>query len=330
MAQQREIAEMQSKLMLARMNPRDEKEVVDRIIMSCTRQSLAETAMYTYARGGTSITGPSIRLAEVIAQQWGNFDFGVRELEQRDGESTVEAYAWDLQHNVSQRKIFQVAHVRATKSKGNVRLTDPRDIYELVANNGARRLRACILGVIPGDVVETAVRQCATTLQVKVTVNAERIASILDGFAAYGVTKAQIERRIQRHMEAITPALVVNLGNIYNSLKDGMSSPGDWFEAEGAPASHGTVDLDSIRPGSENRGHGAENLDKAAGNKAKAPQPAPAGKTPVSNPKKEVVDEITGEVTPAPGGELSDAQWDAVAKGGDPFKDDADLFGGDK
>ena len=161
---QRAIQEVQAAMVIAKRFPRNVKDALDRILNSCTRTSLAEQALYTYSRGGTDISGPSIRLAEAVAQQWGNLQFGIRELEQRNGESTVEAFAWDLETNTRQVKVFQVPHTRYTKSKGNTALSDPRDIYELVANQGARRLRACILGVIPGDVIDEAVRQCDVTL----------------------------------------------------------------------------------------------------------------------------------------------------------------------
>ena len=250
-AQQREIAEVQASMMISRANPRDEKRAMDRILQACTRPSLAEDAMYTYSRGGTDVTGPSIRLAEAIAQNWQNFDFGIRELEQRNGESTVEAYAWDVENNVRQRKTFQVPHVRYTRSKGNTALQDPRDIYEMVANQGARRLRACILGVIPGDVIDAAVRQCEATLKTKAEVTPERLQSMLAKFGEFGVTKDQIEKRIQRHFDAMTPALLVQLGKIYNSLKDGMSAAADWFEitpqADGDPAATGTSRTDQTK-----------------------------------------------------------------------------------
>jgi len=227
--QQRAIAETQAAMIIAKRFPRDETRAIDRIINACTRPGLAETALYEYSRGGTAITGPSIRLAEAIAQNWQNLQFGIRELEQRNGSSTVEAYAWDIENNTKQVKTFQVAHKRHTK-KGAYDLTDPRDIYEMTANQGARRLRSCILGIIPGDVVEMAVKQCETTMQSKAEVTPERLAGMVEKFAAFGVTKAQIEKRIQRHMDAMTPAQMVNMRKIYNSLKDGMSTPADWFE----------------------------------------------------------------------------------------------------
>lgn len=232
--QQREVAEVQGAIAIAKKFPRDEVEAMDRILQACTRPTLAESALYSYSRGGSDVTGPSIRLAEAMAQSWGNLQFGIRELEQRNGESTVEAYAWDCQTNVRQSKVFQVRHERHTKS-GTKRLTDPRDIYELVANNGARRLRACILGVIPGDVTEAAVRQCEVTMRTKINVTPELVQSLLEKFATYGVTSEMIEKRIQRRMDSITPALVVNLGKIFNSLKDGMSAPHDWFDIAPPP-----------------------------------------------------------------------------------------------
>lgn len=234
--QQRAIAETQAAMIIAKRFPRDEAEAMDKILQACTRPSLAEAALYSYSRGGTEVTGPSIRLAEAIAQSWKNLQFGIRELTQKGGESEVEAFAWDVENNTRQLKVFRVPHLRYTK-KGSYALEDPRDVYEMVANQGARRLRACILGVIPGDVIEAAVKQCEMTLKTKAEVTPERLTSLLEKFAEFHVTKDMIEKRIQRRIDAMTPALMVQLGKIYNSLKDGMSSIGDWFET--APAAEG-------------------------------------------------------------------------------------------
>jgi hypothetical protein len=240
--QQRAVAEVQAAMMIARMNPRDPIVSMDRILNACARPGLADAAVYTYARGGTDISGPSIRLAEAMAQSWGNLQFGIRELEQHGGMSTVQAFAWDVETNVRREVTFQVPHIRHTK-KGSYKLEDPRDIYESVANNGARRLRACILAVIPGDVTEAAVSQCEVTMKTKADTSPEAMAKMVTAFEPFGVTKDQIEARIQRRLDAIQPAQVVSLKKIYASLRDGISVADDWFEvaaaAEGA-ASEGT------------------------------------------------------------------------------------------
>lgn len=228
---QRAIAEVQAAIMLAKKFPRDIQLAVDRIMIACQRPALAEAAIYTYARGGTDITGPSIRLAEAMAQSWGNLQFGIRELNQRNGESTIEAFAWDVESNVRQVKVFQVRHVRYTR-KGSYNLEDPRDIYEATANQGARRLRSCILGIIPGDIVEAAVDECEKTMKAKADTGPEGIKKLLQAFEGMGVKKEQIEKRIQRRIDTITAGQMVSLRKIYNSLKDAMSTIADWFEVE--------------------------------------------------------------------------------------------------
>lgn len=227
--QQRAIAEVQAAMMIARMNPRDSVAAMDRLLNACQRPGLAATALYTYARGGSDITGPSIRLAEAAAQSWGNMQFGIRELDQLNGESVVQAYAWDVETNTRREVTFQVPHVRYTKA-GSYPLKDPRDIYEHVANQGARRVRACILGIIPGDVIEAAVKQCEETLKSTADTSPAAMTKMVEAFGEYNVTREQIEKRIQRRIDAIQPAQVIALRKIYTSLKDGMSGAADWFE----------------------------------------------------------------------------------------------------
>lgn len=227
--QSRAIAEVQAAMMIARMNPRDPIASMDRIMNACTRPTLANVAVYQYSKGGSDVSGPSIRLAEVLAQQWGNIKTSVRELDQSNGSSTVQTIAWDLETGYQSEKVFQVPHIRYSRS-GSKKLEDPRDIYEHVANQGSRRLRACILAVIPGDVTEAAVNQCDVTMRAKADTSPEAMQKMVETFAAFGVSAAQIEKRIQRHLDAIQPAQVVMLKKIYASLRDGMSTSMDWFD----------------------------------------------------------------------------------------------------
>lgn len=228
-AVQREVAEVQAAMVIAKRFPRDQIVAMDKILQACTRPSLAESALYQYSRGGSDITGPSIRLAEVMAQGWGNVLCGVTELGRHEGRSECLSYAWDLETNFRDDKRFSVRHWRDTK-KGGYAITDERDVYELIANMGARRKRACILTVIPGDVVEAAIRQCEVTMKTKIQITPDFITGLIATFATHGVTKEHIEKRIQRRIDSITPALAAQLKKIHNSLKDGMSTPADWFE----------------------------------------------------------------------------------------------------
>lgn len=233
----RAVQEVQASLVIAKRFPRNQREAYDRVIMACTRPGLANSGLYSYSRGGQEVTGPSIRLAEALAQTWGNMTFGARELSSTAEYSVMEVFAWDLETNTRQSKVFTVKHERHSKS-GAKKLTDPRDMYENVANNASRRLRACILGVIPGDVIEAAVTQCEETMKAAVDTSPDKIKILLQTFEAIGVSKAQIEKKIQCRLDAIRPAQVVNLRKIYRSIADGMSDIADWFEisAEISPA----------------------------------------------------------------------------------------------
>ena len=229
----RAVAEVQGQIIMAKKFPRDPVVAMDRILNECRRPSLAEVAQYQYPRGGTSVTGPSIRLAETVARNWGNLAYGIVELERKAGESQMLAYAWDLETNTMSRVEFKVRHARDTK-EGLKPLKDERDIYELVANMGSRRLRACILRVIPGDVVDAALEECGKTLSAKVGNVTERIPGMLEKFAEMGVSKAMIERRLRRRLDTINGPEFLSLIKIYNSIKDGMARPEDYFDPDPA------------------------------------------------------------------------------------------------
>lgn len=258
--QQRATAEIIGAMQIARVCPRNRLAAIDLIKNECTRVSLAERAEYSYSRGGTEISGPTIRLAETVAQCWGNVRFGIRELQQEDGKSTVQAYAVDCETGTHAERTFVVKHVRSTRG-GSYPLTDPRDIYEVVANNGSRRLRACLLQIIPGDVMEIAQRQCAVTLKGAGDVTPEGITALVTSFKAFGVSKEQIEKRIQRRVDTIRPAQMVSLRRIWTSLNDDMSVASEWFDAPSEPAEA----MEAAKPGSITE-------DAIQGLKASAPQ----------------------------------------------------------
>ena len=227
----RQAQEVQVAMVVAKRFPRDEVESFNRIMRACQRKSLAEQAMYEFPRGGQKITGPSINLAKAMAQNWGNIDFGTIELEQSNGVSQMMAYAWDLETNTRQTIVFDVPHVRRVKGENKV-LDDPRDIYEMTANQGARRLRSCILSVIPGDVVEPAVQQCYLTMQGN---NAEPLIDRIRNMAGvfekeYSVTLEMLEKYIGCKSEAFSENDFVRLRNVYKSLRDGMGKREDYFD----------------------------------------------------------------------------------------------------
>lgn len=225
----REVQEAQGMIVSAKMYPRDQGSALKRIEGSCERIKLAERAMYSYPRGGQTVTGPSIRMAEVIAQFWGNLDTGWKVVGRRIDETDVVAWAWDLETNTRKRIEFTVPHLRETKNAVKI-LTDSRDIYEMVANQASRRQRNCILAVVPSDIVDAAIERCEKTL-LNAGSTKERQAKMVAAFKEMEVTEEQLERRFGKKISAMTATDVVQAQKIYQSLRDGMSKNEDWFEA---------------------------------------------------------------------------------------------------
>lgn len=266
--QQRAIAEAQAALVIAASRPRDEIAARERLLTACSRLNLAKGALYEYERGKETVSGPSIRLAEAAARAWGNMTYGFREMSREQGKSEVEAYAWDLETNTKAVRQFAVRHWRDTK-KGGYALKEERDIYELVANYAQRRVRATILEIIPGDVIEDAVRQCETTMKAEVGDIKEARKNMLSVFQPFGVLQEHIEARLGHRLDAIQAGEILRLWKIYNNIKDGVSKPEDWFDMTLTPADAATAAK-------------AEELkNRLAGKAAKAAaQDAPANETP--------------------------------------------------
>lgn len=230
----REVAEVQAAIVSAKQCPRDEVAAMNRILSACSRPSLANLAVYQFTRGG-DVSGPSIHLAKIIANAWGNIDYNWRILNESETHALVQTVAWDLESNVRAHRTFTVAFQRVSRKGGQTvvtPLTEDRDRYECVANAAARRLRAAILDVIPADVIQAALEQVQATQEAEQKREgdvATRIATMIKKFADIGVDRATLEAFAGRKLESITPALFARLGQAYKAIAEGIQTVDDVF-----------------------------------------------------------------------------------------------------
>lgn len=285
----REAAETIALFHGARANPRDPARAMDHIITAFGRPELAESATYVYSRGGTEITGPSIRAAEALRLEWGNLSSGWRVVSTNpglDGVNVSEVEAWAIDYETGCRESAQwaVRHWRDTKS-GGYALKDDRDVYELLANQASRRRRACILALIPADVVETAMRQAHETMRATADVTPEQISKLVKAFAEFGVTRDMLAKKIQRPVESIAPAQLVQMKKHYAALRDGIANAAEIFGG----AAPGADESESV-------GAMLKTTRKRA-TPPPAPEPEPEAHTP---PPPTSTDPETGEITDAP------------------------------
>ena len=252
----KKIAEVQGKIILAQRFPRNISSARDMIAMECENIDLAEKAIYEFPRGDSVVRGASIRLVECVARYWGNLLCGVEELDSGKERATVRVYCWDLQTNFADEKVFDVSFERVTK-KGSYLLTDPRDRYEKLANDAARRKRACIQAVIPKFIIDEAMEICQKTLEDNT--NKENIeetkAKMITAFKAIAdwITEDDLSEKCGKEWQTIGSRDIVKLRNLYNAVKDGFVKPHDAFGK--------ITDENGGKPGQED----AERLNKLNG-----------------------------------------------------------------
>lgn len=225
----REVAKVQAQIVMAKFSPRNITVSLKKIEGECSRPKLAKQATYLFSRGGSEVTGPSIRLAESIARNYGNINYGFEEVTTDEEGSTVRAYAYDMENNTQAERIF---HVSPYRDNGKL-LTSERDLYENVANKASRRVRACILELIPSDIVDYALDICQKTASSSEVVTQETIQNMAEAFRTrYKVSQVQLEAYLGRNLSSITPVQLGKLRTIFGSLNDGVASVSDFFKSE--------------------------------------------------------------------------------------------------
>lgn len=219
------VAETLGQIQIAKAYPRDIRKVTQTIEGTFSRPRLAYNAMYTYARGGNEISALNIRSAEALANSMENFTFGFKtDDDYQRHYSSVVTYAWDIERNQKAQREFIVRHERVTK-KGSIILTDPRDIYELVANQAQRRVRACILQLVPADLQDLALETIQRTIETNLQLNNQKIDALMQAFKNYGVNRWMLEEYLQgRDIYSMRPDQYMKLIGMGESLRDHIAT----------------------------------------------------------------------------------------------------------
>jgi len=231
--QSRAVAEVQAMVVVAQQRPRNIQAALAEMRQSCSMKEMAERAFFRFPRGDKNVTGPTVHLMRELARCFGNITHGISELARNDeaGVSEMQAYAWDLQTNTRSAQIFMVPHKRDGRRAS--RLEDQRDVYELTANQGARREREAIRRVLPPWFVEEAISICNKTLEHGGGKPLpKRIADAIALFEGMGVTVDAIEQKLGRPNGKWTAHDVAQLVVIWKSIDRGEVTAEDEFPAE--------------------------------------------------------------------------------------------------
>jgi hypothetical protein len=226
-------AEVDQQVATARALPRMISRVVANIKTLATLDEQAcEECIYALPRGGKPIKGPSIRLAEIVASQWGNCRVAARVVHVDRLEKFVEAEGvfHDLETNTA-----TTARVRRRLSDKQGRLFND-DMIGVTSNAAcAIAKRNAILGGVPKAAWRQAYDAVESVLAGDLKTLAERRQLALKTFAAFGVTPERIFKALG--VAAIDDVTLEHMGTLTAmraTLKNGEASVEEMFPVEPA------------------------------------------------------------------------------------------------
>lgn len=201
-----------------------------RSISRCTNNAVAlatmdrETAQscgYALPRGGKPITGPSVHLAKIIAQQYGNLRAEAKVVEITDKQIVSRGTAWDLENN----NAYSVEVRRSIVGRNGNRFTD--DMIT-VTGNAANSIayRNAIFGIVPKAIVDKAYKAAQHLITGDLS-DEEKLIKRRDGaikhfIDTYGITEEEVIKLCGKHtVNQIQADEIALLLGFAQSLKDG-------------------------------------------------------------------------------------------------------------
>lgn len=257
----RELAEIQASMVLAKRFPRQYQTCWSKLMEACKRAALAKEAAYSFPRGKATVTGPSVNLARVAAQCYGNIRFGLDVLRDDDETILIRGWAWDIENNLKSTADDNFKKLIYRK-KGGWQKPDERDLRELVNRRGAILKRNCLLEILPRDLVEDALGQCRKTLKSGIKDPKGEGKRLILSFQDYGVDVEMLNDYLGH--DTWDADDIMKLTDVLNALKDGAAKRADYFEAGASkpeePPKNGTLDPETMKAGdpADHQGHEAK------------------------------------------------------------------------
>lgn len=182
-------------------------------------EKAAEECIYALPRGGKPIRGPSIRLAEIVAQQWGNNRVATRVIEVDRGEKVIvaEAVFHDLETNAAVK-----ATVRRRISDRQGRLLN--DDMIVVTGNAASSIarRNAILAGVPKAIWRRAYEAAEGVVKGDMKTLAERRHAAISSFGTWGVKPEQVYAALGVNgQDEVTLEHMPTLAGMFNAIKNG-------------------------------------------------------------------------------------------------------------
>lgn len=206
-----------------------QKAINNSIVVVSMDTETASTCTYAVPRSGKQITGPSIHLAKILAQFWGNLRIEAKVINIDARHVTSQAIAYDLENNLA----IKVEVKRSIVGKYG-RFND--DMITVTGNAGnSIAMRNAILSVIPRAVVDKVYKSALNTITGDISDKVKLMAKrkqVLDQFKdVYNVNEAEVLKAIGKaSIEHIDAEILVTLIGIGQAIKDGDTTVEEAFK----------------------------------------------------------------------------------------------------
>lgn len=296
-----ERAQIDTQIATAKRYPRVLSKVkADMLSFATLDEETALSTFYTLPRGGKTIQGPSVRMAEIAISCYGNLRAGARPIQTvTTGEFPhviVQAVCHDLEKNVA-ISIEKRRRIVGKKSKGGA--IDEDDVNLATNACAAIAFRDAVFKVVPGALIKPVYEQAKAVAVGDIKSLGAKRTKVIERLTQMGAKLENILGRVEaKKVEDIDLTKLEVLIGLGTSLKDGETTLEEAFPtpvAE-APKSIFGAHADKEKK-AEKKAEAAPTPEPAQATEqaaaqpnAEQPTPEPAG----SNPITQAVAEVTG------------------------------------
>lgn len=217
----------------AKQFPRNIHRAKDNIIaIASMDEDTAKTCGYSLPRGGKNITGPSVHLARIVFQQYGNIRIDTKIVDTDNTHITAQSTCIDLENNVG----IRIEVKRKILDKYGKRYNE--DMITVTGNATASiAMRNAVFNVVPKPLVDAGYKAAQEKIIGDVSdetkLVAKRKKTIDEFMKSYGVDEKAILKALGlRETTQIKAEEIKQLVGIWQALKDGDTTVDETFYPE--------------------------------------------------------------------------------------------------
>lgn len=214
-------AEMDTQIITAKNYPRSIKMFLDKALSLATiNESVAASCTYSLPRGGKTLDGPSVRLAEIVCASYGNVRSGARVIANDGKTITAQGICHDLETN---NCVTVEVKRRITDKNGK---TFNEDMQTVTGNAAcAIAFRNAVFKVIPSALINEVYEKAREVARGTAETLVARRDKAISWFKEKGVTEKQICDILEiKKIEDIDLDKLSTLSGMRASLKNGETT----------------------------------------------------------------------------------------------------------